>query len=696
MPGKEGAPKTSIVERRKSALTANEQEVLSIFSKEEQELILSRKKTLSTLGYFIGKDFELPIVLGLPSSEGDSGWFWAQRQDGSSYMQINAQDLLEKPLDYLRFVTSHEAGHRRITRTRDIPKECIQEPGFNTLHNYLEDPRDNNFVADAYPNFREQMTSVYAEMMEESEKEFEKISLEKVGTIPRFQLAAREYLAQWWNETQGKPVSVNEKLPQDVQKVLRVTLESAQDYWWRYPSKEEADSGEKIIEKYAKSANHIVVSEIWPHMKTLIDEDIKDQKTRKAIEQMAEGKEEKGKGEGSIPEGLDKTLTGEEREELNGLLEEFEQSGGKPIDPTKLSPELKEKIEQYIEKLVEELRNELERQAREALEELEREIEKELAGKIEQTYEDSLPSDQSSEKEHEEKHEKFPDTDPRAQKELQDKLKEISADTNEYDRSMREVLPVIDRLENDLREIFVHRRAHAWETGYKSGKKLDIKKRIQEKAKGVSAFESRAWQKREAPGPKDYAITLLVDLSGSMEGEKIEETFKATVALAEVLNKLSIKVEILGFNDRIYEYQNFGDSLSDDKRQHMTSMLHEVSDFGSWRKREKAEYNDDGWALEQASQRLSKQGEAIKVLITLSDGLPVPSPAHSGSEFDLHKVVSKITETTDQKLIGLGIGRNTHHVSEYYPNSLASIPVEEMAGKLADLIRTVIEDPNSF
>ena len=253
----------------------------------------------------------------------------------------------------------------------------------------------------------------------------------------------------------------------------------------------------------------------------------------------------------------------------------------------------------------------------------------------------------------------------------------------------REVLPQIDELEADLREIFVQRRTQKWLSGYKTGKRIDIKKRMQEKALGISSVESKAWQKRELPSEKDYAISLLVDLSGSMQGEKIQETFKAAIVLAEALNRLSISTEILGFNDRLYEYQPFGQAMNQGVREHMGDMLQEVSGGG-------ASYNDDGWAVQQASERLSRQKADEKFLFVLSDGLPEESDNHPRSKYELEKIVAEIMEKTDQRLVGLGIGPGTNHVERYYPNSVANIGVREMPDKLADVIREAIANYNTF
>ena len=234
------------------------------------------------------------------------------------------------------------------------------------------------------------------------------------------------------------------------------------------------------------------------------------------------------------------------------------------------------------------------------------------------------------------------------------------------------------------------RRAHKWEGNLRQGKRLNIEKRIQEKAKNVSPVESRAWERRDLPQEKDYSFSILIDLSGSMNwGHKIEEAFKAVVVLAEALNRLSINIEITGFNKFLYEYQKFGEDFNQEKRALLGSMLKEVT------KEESADHNDDGWAISSASKKLQNQRGSEKFLIVLSDGIPAPSDLHSGPEYDVKEVVKEIQKTTDQKIIGLGIGRRTEHVSGLYPYSIPNVTVEKLASTLADLIRQVIaEGPN--
>lgn len=676
------------------------------FSEEEKKIIEQKRQILSSLAYFIGKDFQIPVELNTPGA----GWHWDFQ---ANIIRIDPKDLLEKPMDYLRFVISHEGGHRRISRTDFIPLETWSQPGFSFMMNAIEDPRDNNFVAESYPRFKEQMNLAYAQDLDLEQKSKEKAQT-KLGYQPRFMQAGFEYIKQWFRESQGQDLQITEDLPDEVKAVVSKTLASAQDSWWRYPTKTEADQSEELIRRYAERSYRINLEQVWPEFKKLVEKDMEDQKTQEMLKDMEQAK---GEGQG-LPQDLKNKLTPEEQQALEEAIEkaleeakaqaaeeiqegqepkEGEGKGGQPIDMDSLSEELKQKIKEYIDSLPEDKKQELKDKAQASIKDFGKELGEELEGKLTEdpaekvAREAEAPKDESNQTDEKPEEQNQP-TKPLPQ-DLEDYRKRIAEtlkkDANTYEKNRREVINVINNLENDLREIFVSRRMHAWRGGFKSGKRIDIKRRIQEKAKEISVMESQAWEKRELPNEKDYAICLLVDLSGSMQGTKIDETFKAVIVLAEVLNRLSISTEILGFNDKLYEYQNFGENISNRVRENMGGMLLEVDS-------DAAAYNDDGWALNQASERLAKQKAKEKFLIVLSDGIPVESPGHSSSSYDLSSIVTQIVSQTDQKLIGLGIGPGTKHVANYYPNSLADVNLEEMAEKLADLIREAIANYDKF
>lgn len=732
MPPEETTPEPEMVY---NALNRKkEKDVLAEFTPEQQAEIRQKQQTLSSLAYFIGKDFRIPVELNKPGA----GWHWDFQEN---VIRIDPKDLLEKPMDYLRFVISHEGGHRRISRVDSIPLEEWKQPGFAFMMNAIEDPRDNNFVAESYPKFREQMELAYTQDLDFEGKAKEKAA-QKLGYQPRFMQAGFEYIKQWFRETQGHEMEMSADLPDEVKAVVQATIEHARDSWWRYPSREEADKSEELIKKYAQVSYEINRDEIWPEFKKLIEADMQDQKMQELLKDMQKEKQDQEGGEGGqgLPQELKDKLTPEEQKALEEAIKKAiedakkeqeekskqeasgkdkgkegspsdqegtpesasdEASTGKPIDLGSLPEGLKQKIKEYIDSLPEDQKKEMTEKAEAAVKEFEDDLNEELRGKLSDDpekkaeREEKAEAGETKEVPAENTEKELLGVDKEEMRKYRERIaKELKKDANVYEKMRQEVMPLIDKLETELREIFVARKAKGWKSGFTTGKRIDIKRRIQEKAKSVPAMESKAWQKREMPDEKDYAISLLVDLSGSMSRDnKIEETFKAVIILSEVLNRLSINLEILGFNDRIYEYQDFGQPMSKLIREHMGGMLGEVDDTSDTGK---ARWNDDGWALEKASERLVKQKADQKFLVVLSDGTPEESSMHPRSKYELGKMIKKVLEETDIRLVGLGVGRGTEHVGEYYPNSIANVKVKEMAEKLAALIKEVVANYNNF
>ena len=749
-----------------SIKTHNTDEQISIieqFTPEEQAIIIEKLKIFSVIPKIIGRDFDMPVLLNKPNA----GWHW---DFGVNVVRVDPVDLLTKPIEYLRFVMAHEGGHRRISRTDFIPTEVWGQTGFSFLINSIEDPRDNNFLADVYPNFREEAHLAYEANLELAEKMKAKAG-ESLGYQPRFMQAGFEFIRLWFSWFKKQKAEIDSSLPGEVQEVVKKALSSAEDAWSRYPSKDEADGekGQETIREFAKLSYDIIFEEIWPEYQKLVEKDLEDQKMSEFLKDLQEKKqkereksrEDDGESSPSSDEGDSEVreggsaeekneLTQEEREEMERAMEKAikelgedgnskqeeessegkggkkqsssegtpeevstgRKSSGKPIPLDSLSPELREKLRKKIASLSEEQKKKLAEKAEKVISDFEKSVSEELQGKmsenpIERETREKLeeqnsenPEDESEENDvneenpvilEEENEER--ENDARRQKEidrLHQELERITqGDNSVYENNRREVQSIINNLTNDLRNIFRKRRENKYEAGRKSGKRINIATRIKEIAKGIASFDSRAWVRREAPMERDYAFTILVDLSGSMRGEKIEETFKAVIALTESLGQLGIKTEILGFNDRLHEYLSFGKKLTKEVRDKMSVMLKEVDSL-------RARYNDDGWAVLEASNRLAKQQETERIMVVLSDGEPVESGAHKGSEFELKSVVDRIVADGKEKIIGLGIGYGTEHVSHYYPNSIASVSVEEMAKRLAELIIKVIEPPSAF
>ena len=338
------------------ALRQNRQaEILGQYSSQEQQEISYRQQILSSLAYFVGKDFQIPVELNEPGA----GWHW---DFAENKIRIDPKDLIEKPMDYLRFVISHEGGHRRISRTEDIPTEVWRQPGFSFMMNAVEDPRANNFVAEAYPRFAEQMTVAYQADLDFEGKAKGKAH-EELGYTPRFIQAGFEYIKQWHRETQGESSgALSEDLPDEVKVVVRATLDSAHDSWLRYPSRQEADESEDLIRRYAKVSYEINRDGIYPEFKKLVDADLEDQKLQELLQEMQGEQGNEGKGQQGLPQNLKDGLSEDEQQELEKAIQEAQKNpgegqqtegNGKPriIDLDSLSEGLRQKIKDYIDPL---------------------------------------------------------------------------------------------------------------------------------------------------------------------------------------------------------------------------------------------------------------------------------------------------------------------------------------------------------
>lgn len=640
---------------------------------EQRAQIESRRDFLASIAKFVGKDFDIPVKLAKPGE----GWRWDFQKNE---IYVDPQDLLEKPMSYLQFVVAHEGSHRRISRMTEIEPETWQQPGFAFMVNAIEDPRVNNFLSEAYPLMRGRMRSTY-DMDAQAEAWAKEQGQDKLGFTPRFVEAGFEYIKQWRHDEAGEDFRLSEDLPEDVRSTLQATLDAAQEAWWTYPSRPEADRGEDTIGRYATDSLSIMEQRIWPEFQKLVEEDKKDAAVAQMLSEVMGG-ESVGEPSG---DGLPQKLKDQLGEAGQQTLSEALQSGKPNLDS--LPNDVKQKLQDYFNGLPEDQKQALREKAEELLAQYSKEVAEKLAGKLVEEPSDSPETTKSASIEtRQSKPDVRPPTDTSS---LRRSLEQLQTDSNRYEEARRELLPIINRLEEDLREIFVARHAHKYQTGFRSGRRINISRRMQEKAQGVPAVQSESWQRRELPTEKDYAITLLADLSGSMRGEKIDETFKAVVVLTEVLNRLSIHLEVLGFTDQIFEYQTYDQQLNSQVRDVMGGMPEVVRSAS-------AAYNDDGWALEQASERLHKRRENEKFLIVLSDGLPEPSEDHDSEEYDLSTVITQILNQGDEKLVGLGIGPGTEHVESYYPNAIADVSVAEMSETLAELIRQVIAEYQRF
>lgn len=256
---------------------------------------------------------------------------------------------------------------------------------------------------------------------------------------------------------------------------------------------------------------------------------------------------------------------------------------------------------------------------------------------------------------------------------------------DEYGKALARVMPQVTRLSARIEDLLKPSRRMGDHAGYPSGHQVDIRR--------LFAFESdprrwaEIWRRKSIPDRQRTAFCLLVDLSGSMRNDRIEAALAGAVLLVETLARVDVPFAVRGFQDRVIPFVDYGEPLTPGVRARLGEMPLETDSRrpgGNNRHR----YNDDGPCLLEAGRELLAQPVDTRILIAISDG--EPAGHHSGSQ-ELHDAVAELRrDGAGLRLIGLGVGPGTEHVSTYYPESIADVPVEELATRIADVLGRVL------
>lgn len=127
------------------------------------------------------------------------------------------------------------------------------------------------------------------------------------------------------------------------------------------------------------------------------------------------------------------------------------------------------------------------------------------------------------------------------------------------------------------------------------------------------------------------AVTLLVDLSGSMEGSRLHYAKLGAIQLVEFCNRINVPVSVYGHNssgDTVYIY-NFFNFKSSKSKKH--SLMNMYAGGG----------NRDGAAIRFCCEQLDKREEK-KMFVIISDGQPAAS-GYGGfkAESDIHSIMKE-------------------------------------------------------
>jgi len=455
------------------------------------------------------------------------------------------------------------------------------------------------------------------------------------------------------------------------------------------------------IDKVIRERASELQQQIEEKQKELQEAQQKAQQLQKEIDnlqeevQSAQGEEAKKLQQQLEQKRQEKTIQEENQERIKQELKDIEESLSKilsgediPYPVDKLSEETRQELRELFNKLPPQKREELRNKASKELEDLEDSLNEELEGKLNEDKPESHK--QKREREEKEKETKQRKERERAEGELIEMgLEEIRRQQmTEYDEAYKEVADIILPLYNRLKKIFLAERHPKWRKGYSSGSRVNLQQAMQ--AEADPRYLERIWERKTIPTKYDFRFMILVDLSGSMHSEptKLEETFKGLVVLAEVLERLGIQFEVIGFSNQAAIFKGWREKLDKETQGRLGEMKR-------WGGGGTPTTEATQLAYAELTQNLGKNN----FLITLTDGQP-------NDPKSLKALLEEIRRKGGVKLVGIGLGKGTQFVKDYYEAAFSLEKVrsedqgsqdqDDFAETLAKLLEDMIRHPEKY
>ena len=266
------------------------------------------------------------------------------------------------------------------------------------------------------------------------------------------------------------------------------------------------------------------------------------------------------------------------------------------------------------------------------------------------------------------------------------------------DQQARPLQAAIARLANRLQRLLLAQQKRRWS--------FDLEEGILDAARLarviVDPLAPLSFKEEELAPFKDTVVTLLLDNSGSMRGRPIMVAALCADVLARTLERCGVRVEVLGFTTRSW---NGGASRADWVRAGSPPQPGRLSDLryiiykaadAPWRRARRnlglmlredlLLENIDGEALLWAHERLLARSEPRRILLVISDGVPLDEATLSANpggylEQHLRAVVKWIEAHSPVELAAIGIG---HDVTDFYARAIAIEDAAQLGGAMMD------------
>ena len=248
-------------------------------------------------------------------------------------------------------------------------------------------------------------------------------------------------------------------------------------------------------------------------------------------------------------------------------------------------------------------------------------------------------------------------------------------------------------MKNKLRRSLMARQQRDWDFGREYGR-LDSKRLV-----AASQGVKQVWKRRTDREDHDTAISILIDLSGSMGGTKAETARDCAIALSECFEGTSMSYRISGFSNnnfhgrshkehegQYHRYERLDHSIFkdyDDPLRVVRGSVHQIHHAVGGN-------NSDYDFVDAELFGLSRRPEKRKVLFVLSDG-------HVACTSDASKLehVRLIRENlkyykSRYSVESVGIGINSDAVEKIYPDHVVVTNVSDLSGAAFGMLTNIL------
>lgn len=277
------------------------------------------------------------------------------------------------------------------------------------------------------------------------------------------------------------------------------------------------------------------------------------------------------------------------------------------------------------------------------------------------------------------------------------------------DKHLQNSQVVISKLANRLQRKLMAKQNRTWTFDLEEGL-LDTSRLTNVI---LDPFQPLAFKQEKDTSFKDTVVSLLIDSSGSMRGRSITIAAMCADILGQTLERCSVKVEILGFTTRAWRggqsrelWLQQGKPIQPGRLNDLRHIVYKSADM-PWRRsrrnlglmmrEELLKENVDGEALLWAHNRIVGRTEDRKILMVISDGLPVDNSTllvnpSNYLEQHLKYAIDQIENHSPVELVAIGIG---HDVTHHYRRAVTITDAEQLGDAMTDQLVDLFDEQSN-